>query len=129
MNINKKSWHYRFLANWQYDMPKDLCSYVRALVGKLLFTATLVILAGAIVGLMAKDWQHALPALGICILLVALIVGAGFGGQYVADCISNKCTEPGIISTYYKSFKEKYCPMITYVDSDAPPVEQEQSNV
>jgi len=111
-------------------MPRDFCSYWRALViivvvllifgsiGGYIVIGTLHAI-GAFLGFYAfADWTA--PAFGVVLLfigfaaLISVVHGATVLYQRVAEIESHTSRPPSMLKVKYKSWKEKYCPSIEY---------------
>ena len=132
LKVGRNSWHYRIwsMGRSYSTRPKNLCRYFWHIVFKVVLALVAVGLAlvgiGALVFLMVTkpiDFLYGLGTLLLCIGIVfALIFGIHKGADYADErhkrILKGEITpkEPGMIRTFLKARKKKYCPLIEVVD-------------
>ena len=139
MNINRASWHYQFLDKYWSRIPRDLCKYIRALV----MMPILLVIAGVIVGVLGLlavlpyfvlvfIWITGIPfdvndevhIMTICSGLAQVAAVFAFGTNWIARRIKrwflglppSEPKPPGLLRRYFRALKERYCPILTFVD-------------
>ena len=142
MKVNKHSWHYRFqdYVDTQPYNREDFCSYWRGLILAIGIVSIVTLFIGFLlcisvlvasvtgVGIIAI-WN---PAFATSTLgsIVGVVPGAIFwGGIYGIMCLIRRAVtkgiehknefalrEPGIISTKYRSLKDRVCYKVEFYD-------------
>jgi signal transduction histidine kinase len=136
MKIYKKSWHYRwliFVSNSSYDIPNNLCAYfwTVVLVAPLKFLLIVTMLIAAITALVIfplllipNIWFSFLSP-KIIFFSILLSFPAGFiaffllqeqarRNGYIDKTRFPNMRPPGLLTSYIKAKKKKYCPMLTF---------------
>lgn len=135
--VNKKSLHYRFnylmkvklgsSTDWLFEnrLPTDFCSYWRMtflhfLLASLLVAGFSIVLGMLIVTAIQNPVSFGITT-GIILLIIGSFVGVVVGLHYLADVSRNRKEykqknniPDGIVTTKYKSWKQKVCPMVEY---------------
>lgn len=132
--VSKNSWHYKFqdffgLMPWR---RRDFCSYWRGFIGAVLFVGLLLTLLSGIVffsyltgdDLFGDKFNIVLTTFFGFLAVAsvpALILGLAFIfyllHHYIIDVPTKLVEKEGtIFNVKYKSWKEKYCPMVEFID-------------
>jgi hypothetical protein len=125
MNINRNSWHYKLnshVFNDSWGMKRwerthnTFCSYWRATVFRLIFTAlatalVLAMLTVMVVAVYANPVGAGITAIGIVGLLVVVI-----GGALLTEVVSEKLSEEPktLVGKQIMVYKSKICPKVDY---------------
>jgi hypothetical protein len=127
--VKHDSWHYRFLKFWDvkwWQLPDDFCSYWRMVMVRGLISFVLVSFVVAIVGGLGYGVYSNPLGVAFGTLLLASVLATSFGVVYAGYGIyklfkkgKNKLSETvetsdNLFVTKYKSWKDKYCPMVEY---------------
>lgn len=137
LKINSDGYIYHLLKNYSgYSAYRttDLCSVMRSLVLSVFFICVIIACSvGAGVTLFA--WVIPFMAFGfdaillsdrlfvqsfaamliILIFVVSVLIANGFSKIKQRW---NGTVEPSVLSVWYKGFKDKYCPLVEFVDKD-----------
>jgi|SRR6478609_10523061 len=115
MEIKKSSWHYKIVdAFSEYSPPDNLCNYFWRLVGSIVLSLIVGAILLGILFCMTVAIIYRMDAL----MQVGLVIWTGIALLLlfsILDKIKARRT-PSLLSTYWKAFKGKYCPKITFKD-------------
>lgn len=134
--VSKDSWHFK-VAGWGHAdrslfwYPKDFCSYWRTVVLKLLFAFILTTFVSYVFaspfGLLYDWWMgnelsdDSWWSGGVAVLVIGFTLAIGAGAAVVIRNLAEKSSRrrsspkpPSLLKTKYRSWKEKYCPLVEY---------------
>lgn len=124
--IRTNSWHYKLLQTWgtshyEIDRMMNFCSYWRKVVGCMIMTAIVLGFIALLAGLMIYAIVTApIQSMGITLATIGILaacVGCTYGSIKVSQSFNSAYeNSDSLIMTKYRSFKEKYCPMIEVSD-------------
>lgn len=146
MIVNKNTWHYRFIADSPFNPATNFCKYfwqapaiLTIYIGMiLLFILSCIFILSPWIALVIA-WYSGDPLMWIFgepLAVMSLIVQLIGFSLFISIFSVNKYKEwkyslpekppsepkpPGLIKTYYKAWKEKYCPTLefTYIDDNS----------
>jgi Na+/H+ antiporter NhaA len=123
--VRRTSWHYKLLRFFVCEIPEDFCSYWRKITGVFLMcligtglVSTMLFYLLVVPYILAEHWLDGL----IFQVLVAAVVGAVVGLVYLivlfVSWLDNyePPQNPGLVRMKYRSWKDKYCPMVEIVN-------------
>lgn len=131
--VSTDSWHYKFLTKTgdsRYDIKygcKDFCSYWRKVFFRGVVTLVVVALATILTGLYLNGLVFHTSNTLIGTGIVLGVIASGIATLVIIDLLQDKMRErarenegkpAGLIKTKYRSFKDKYCPMVEIVEND-----------
>lgn len=138
MNISTKSWHYRLIRFHDYDprSRKSLCSYFWLVVWAFLLTVfktvvwcTIFYMLGFVTIYLPVSliWEYSQEGLAVLIfegIILTVVLYLRFIHGLVVGMLERNekprpMKEPGLISSYVKARKSKFCPTLTF---ETPPV-------
>ena len=122
--VYKNTWHYELVYSaYRFDdMPKDFCSYWRAVVGcilakTMLYGTMIVVVIVLILGLGAAIYYEPIQMLSLA-MTVLISVGLGLLYTYFISLFKTKSQadskQPSLLAAKYDSWKNRYCPSIEY---------------
>jgi len=137
MNVNKNSWHYQFIAASPFNPAQNICKYfwqppaILAVYFIIIFFIIVIIIFTLAPWLsLAVAWYTGDPILWLLgiskvSLMLQFLAVAFFGGCYLWDKYWEWRADqpisiappkpPGIIKTYYRAWKAKYCPTLEFI--------------
>ena len=112
MRLNPHSRLARFYLLSAKELPRDLCTYVWGLVGRLMLMS---ILLGSLLGIVVialVKWRGTLATLEMIFIALLFfgLVSIPVAGVYYLVHSDN------LLKAYLKAKKEKYCPLIQWKD-------------
>ena len=122
--VYKDSWHYKLITKADpYDLPKDFCAYWRKVV--LLCTGLALGISLASIILFTAFYALVVDPIAVIatILIITLIYTAGsivsriilyFSDNKKVTTKINSPKQPSLLMVKYRSWKQKYCPMVEY---------------
>lgn len=135
MKISKSSWHYWLVSkfNSEYDIPHSLCPYVRKVISSIIWAFIAACAIGAMIWFflatpvmfwMAKAGWIVVGADTLKVGVVSQAVWLFCIGGFLVNLAREKYKDrnqskpekaPGLISSYIKAKKDKFCPTIEFV--------------
>lgn len=125
MNINRNSWHYKLnshVFNDSWAMKRwerthnTFCSYWRATVFRLIFTASLAAFLLAMFAALAVAVYADPVGAGIAALSIVAILATVIGGAIGTEMLSKKINEEPktLVGKQIMVYKSKICPKVDY---------------
>ena len=118
MKINKNSWHYRLVESVDVVSlygRRDICSYTRAVIGTIFILFVDLMLFGMLLAILAKLFYES--PVGTATALGVAILGFYLAFRIVRS-VDDPKKEPGFVKQAYRSWKDKYCIRVEYVDKE-----------
>jgi hypothetical protein len=132
--VSKNSWHYKFLCGLRDTPPKsDFCGYFWQLIFWIALS-TLIGLGGLVllVALLFPFWQWFVDIDGDVVEVLVIVNFLFYGGilacilanwtvdgnYYFSTRTSNTPRKPSLMTSYWRAKKDKYCPIVQFVDKE-----------
>ena len=124
MKISNRAWHLRFVRifNKKY-VPRNLCQHFWAVVGTFFWIGVIIyLIAGLMTGVYLIVTSFYIQ-IGLAVASAAVLSVIIFTGVKIRSWFNRRpakspkeSKEPGLVRSYIKARKDRYCPLIEVVE-------------